>query len=149
MYQPMMYNWQRPADTLSINIFPSGKSSYTLYEDDGLTRDYRKGSYATTEFSVDATSDGTGLMEVRIDAAKGDFKGRLLTRKYLLEVHSGKAPGKVMINGKKIKAFKGTEKYNSNSSGWYYDPETFKGTLHIKTNQLSTNTQNNIIISQR
>jgi alpha-glucosidase len=39
---------------LTVLIYPSGRSSFTLYEDDGATSDYRTGHYALTELRCDA-----------------------------------------------------------------------------------------------
>ena len=37
---------KRAADTLTLDIYPAGQSNFTLYEDDGLTREHRKGAFA-------------------------------------------------------------------------------------------------------
>jgi alpha-glucosidase len=54
MYPQMYYDGERPADTLTLDIYPAGSSAFDLYEDDGLTRDYRKGAFAKTLISVKA-----------------------------------------------------------------------------------------------
>lgn len=144
MHQQMMYNWQRPADTLTLNIFPLGKSSFTMYEDDGITREYRKGVSAKTEFTSDATSNNQ--ISLSIGAAKGDFKGRLKSRVYLLDIHSSRIAETVVMNGKKLKACRNIQKFEAATSGWYYD-SSMKGSIHIKTGTLSTDSSSEIIIS--
>lgn len=37
-------------DTLTINVYPGTDNTYTLYEDDGETLDYKKGEFALTKF---------------------------------------------------------------------------------------------------
>jgi alpha-glucosidase len=54
MYPEMLYDREKPKDPLTFDVYPSGKSSFTLYEDDGLTQDYRAGMYTRTLVEVDA-----------------------------------------------------------------------------------------------
>ena len=138
MYQQMMYSWERPADTLTLNIYPSGKSEYTMYEDDGLTRQYRQGIFATTLFEVSAPESGKGSIQITLNAAQGDFEGRLKARTYLLDVFSGEAPKTITLNGQKLKKAKDKARFNGLVCGWYYDPMDHQGILHIKTGLLST-----------
>merc|ERR1711937_1050638 len=39
MWPDMHYAGEKPLDVLTFDIFPSGESSFTLYEDDGRTRE--------------------------------------------------------------------------------------------------------------
>ena len=149
MYPRMMYNWERPADTLTLNIYPFGKSSYTLYEDDGLTRDHRKGIYATTEFEVSAPDKNVGSVYITINAAKGDFKGKQKIRTYVLDVHTRIVPSIIAINGEKLKKMKSLDKLNSAFSGWCFDSSNPNGNLRIKTGGLLTDKHSIIEIGQR
>ncbi len=142
MYQPMMYNWERPTDTLTLNIYPSGESTYTMYEDDGLTREHRTGVYATTKFEVSSQETGNELLNVTINAAAGDFKGRLKKRTYLIDIHTKNIPSYIAVNGKKLKKSKTAEGLNAKSAGWFYDSKDQNGVLHIKTGYLSTYLKN-------
>jgi len=42
---------EKPWDPLTLEIYPYGKSGFTLYHDDGRSFDYQKGAYTTTLFS--------------------------------------------------------------------------------------------------
>jgi alpha-glucosidase (family GH31 glycosyl hydrolase) len=138
MYQQMNYDWERPTDTLTLDIYPKGISTYTMYEDDGLTREHREGVYAETMFMVKAPDNNKGPLNVFLQEANGDFKGRHKERVYLFQVHTDFTPDKVIINGKKIKKRKTYEVYDSEGAGWFYDPDLKKGMLLIKTDYLST-----------
>ena len=70
-------DWERPTDTLTLDIYPSGKSAYEMYEDDGLTREHRNGAFATTRFEVNAKESGNFPIEIILSSANGDFNGRL------------------------------------------------------------------------
>lgn len=55
---PMQPYTPRPASTplttLVMRVYPSAgdaDNTYTLYEDDGVTRDYERGAYATTQLN--------------------------------------------------------------------------------------------------
>jgi hypothetical protein len=121
-----------------LDIYPNGHSSYELYEDDGLTRKHREGVYATTKFEVTACNENPSEIEVVMNAAEGDFKGRLKQRVYILEIHTQAGTDKIMVNGKKIKKQKSEEAFENGDAGWYYKPNLKKGTLLIKTDYLST-----------
>ncbi len=149
MYQQMRYNWERPADTLTLHIYPSGKSEYTMYEDDGLTRDHRKGIFATTKFEVSAPAPGNDPVKIMLHAAVGDFNGRLKTRTYLLEVHTCEIPSVITLNGKKLEMAKNKGKFDKLKCGWYFDPADQKGILHIKANALSTDMDSAIELKKR
>jgi alpha-glucosidase len=54
MYPEMLYDREKPKDPVTFDIYPFGKSSFTLYEDDGVTQEYRSGAFAKTLIEVDA-----------------------------------------------------------------------------------------------
>lgn len=148
MYQPMYYDWERPTDTLTLDIYPGGKSEYEMYEDDGLTREHRKGVFATTKFEVhDNRSAGKGI-EIVINPAKGDFTGRLKQRVYLLEVHSAAKPKEIKAQGSRLKAQKqGSRRKAQGSRGeWSFDPNDRGGILKIWTGVVSTDAPTTITL---
>lgn len=144
----MMYNWERPADTLTITIFPEGKSEYTMYEDDGLTRQHRERVFATTKFEVSTPENEKQPLQITINAAQGDFAGRLRERTYLLDVFTSKLPKSIMLNGQKLRKAKDKASFESQSTGWYFDPRDRKGIVHIKTSKLSTDTKSILSMKQ-
>ncbi|MEI8086074.1 MAG: DUF5110 domain-containing protein, partial [Paludibacter sp.] len=137
MYQPMMYDWERPTDTLTLHVYPSGKSSFTMYEDDGLTREHRQGIYASTKFESSVSENGD--LNFKINKAEGEFNGRLKERTYLMEIHSSSSPNIVTFNGRKIKKMKSHEDLEKVSTGWYFDITNQNGIIQIKTDKVSTN----------
>jgi alpha-glucosidase (family GH31 glycosyl hydrolase) len=99
MYPQMNYDGEKPLDTLTLDIYPLGKSFYKLYEDDGLTRAYKEGKFATTNITCNKTANS---IAVSIDAIKGNYNNMLPKRNYVLQVHTTNKPSSVMINSKKI-----------------------------------------------
>ena len=53
MYPEMLYDGEKPKDPVTLDVYPFGKSSFILYEDDGLTQEYRAGAFARTLIEVD------------------------------------------------------------------------------------------------
>lgn len=136
MYPQMMYDWERPTDTLTLKIYPKGNSSFTMYEDDGLTRDHREGIYATTKFEVFAKENM--LEKIVLHAAVGQFNGRLSERSYLLDVQRTTLPKRVKVNGKKISKTTTKEAFDKSVTGWYVETNNQDVILHLKTKRVST-----------
>ncbi len=57
------YEDRKPDSPLAWDIYPQGKSSFELYEDDGVTRRHRDGAYATQRADVRARRSGAGGCE--------------------------------------------------------------------------------------
>lgn len=137
MYPDMNYVWEKPTDVLTLDIYPYGESSFDMYEDDGLTRDYQKGEFARTLISVDAPKTEEGTVTVHIGAARGDYKGRLKERTYVLDIRSGKSPAGVRLNGNVSPQLSAAE-FEAGKPGWYFNPEDRKGRLKIRSAKVST-----------
>jgi len=69
---------------------------YRLYEDDGISREYKKGVNATTLINL------IGKESIQINAVLGNYKGMLMQRNYTLYIHLGKKPESVWVNGVEI-----------------------------------------------
>jgi len=95
MAQEMAFTDERPADTLTLHVYPSlhDPASATLYEDDGKTTAYLSGRYALTRFGAQVRqSGGDARLVIRLGAAEGSFPGRLARRTCIVEVHTVAAP---------------------------------------------------------
>ncbi|SDS22135.1 Alpha-glucosidase, glycosyl hydrolase family GH31 [Mucilaginibacter mallensis] len=134
MYPAMNYDGEKRADSLTLEIYPYKKSSFNLYEDDGLTRDYREGAFAKTLIEVAAAND----VQVSIHAAVGNYAGKYLQRVYVLDVHQAAAPKSVAVNGAPVKIYASADEFNRAKTGCYFDAGDKKGTVHIKTSWLKT-----------
>ena len=49
----LQYHNEKPPDPLEIRLYPGNSGTFTLYEDDGLTQQYKDGQYTTIEFYYD------------------------------------------------------------------------------------------------
>ena len=84
-------------EALSLNVFPGGDGSYTLYEDDGETLGYQTGKQRTTVMTQTATASGGSLT---IGAAAGGFTTAYTARTVTVRLHSASAISHAMLDGK-------------------------------------------------
>lgn len=104
--------------TLQLDVYPYGKSMFTLYEDDGISLEYQQGKIAQTKIcSEDDNSKATLLIHHRI----GSYNRMPEDRFYDIRFHMAK-PKSVFINDVKL----GEESI-------VYDAE--KSILHIKAQE--------------
>lgn len=109
---PMQPYTPRPASTplttLVLRVYPSAgdaDNTYTLYEDDGLSRDYERGIHATTELNYRRAGDVT---TVTVRPAAGSYRGQEPRRAYRLQLPAAGEFRRVKVNGRTVKpAFDG------------------------------------------
>lgn len=145
MYPDMNYVGEKPTDELTLEIYPYGNTSFNLYEDDCLTRDYEKGEFAQTLISVSAPEGKPGMVTVNIAKAKGDFKGRHMERTYIIDSRCAEAPKTVTVSGKSVAAISAAD-FKAGKAGWYFDASDRQGRLKIRTARLSTNADQQVVI---
>jgi len=99
-YWPDMdYVGQKPVDTIGLHVYPDGRSSFTLFEDDGVTYDYLEGAVAATEITCSAAEQAVTLT---IDPRAGDYAGMPEIRFFDICLHSEAAPKQVLLNGEPL-----------------------------------------------
>lgn len=95
---PMRYNIKEDIpSTLELNIYPLNDGTYNLYEDDGITNNYKKGMYMITNFSYHYEKDNYTLK-----ISKSEGKNLLSKRNYLLRFKNTKNIKAVYIEDKSI-----------------------------------------------
>merc|ERR1712130_199956 len=137
-------------DPLILNIFPgvsAASGSYRLYEDDGVSTDYRDaGHNAWTQIeSQSVPSEASVEWLVTVGATEGRFEGMSSSRSYLVRMVGVPPPQTVKAGGQVVprveKAlYSGQENsfihwsmsrdpehnfMNDDSPGWFYDYEHF------------------------
>jgi alpha-glucosidase (family GH31 glycosyl hydrolase) len=98
----MAYSDQRPLDTLVIDVFGIGKDEFTLYEDDGISLNYKKGEYAWTTLSHEKAIGGGE--QILVSPTKGDFEGMPDERAYIIKTHGLSQPKTVKVNARTLPA---------------------------------------------
>ncbi|MFJ2474052.1 NPCBM/NEW2 domain-containing protein [Streptomyces sp. NPDC087659] len=127
-----------PGSPLAWDVYPQGSSSFTLYEDDGVTRRHRAGEYATQRAEVEAPRSGGGDVTIRIGASRGSFDGKSRARPYDFTVHTGDAPSSVRLDGRTLPRLSGAAAFAKAPQGWWYDRDDRGGVVRVKTAALPT-----------
>ncbi|MEU3834142.1 NPCBM/NEW2 domain-containing protein [Streptomyces microflavus] len=122
---------------LAWDIYPQGNTSFTLYEDDGVTRQHRDGKYATQRADVRAPVRGAGDVKVTINESRGSFTGKQSKRPYEFTVHTGSEPGSVRLD-RTLPRLTSEAAYKAAQQGWWYDRDDRGGVVHLKTAPLRT-----------
>ncbi|MBR1575983.1 MAG: DUF5110 domain-containing protein [Bacteroidales bacterium] len=91
-----------PFDWLIVKVFPSGDSSYLLYEDDGDSYGYESGRVASTLLESHAEA---GEVRLLVHPTEGSYEGMPATRDYVWEIALQKAPASVSVGGRKSEAW--------------------------------------------
>ena len=126
MQEVQQYTGEKKIDELELVIYPSQKSSYNLYQDDGISFDYKKGIYRTASISTSKSTDKT---EIKISVTKDDFKSGI--KDYLLKILNTTSAEEISVNGKNLK--KTNNDLNSlkeNDEGFYLDKD--ENILYLK-----------------
>jgi len=126
------------ASPLAWDVYPQGHSSFSLYEDDGVTKQHRQGRSATQTAEVNAPTTGAGQVRIDVSASVGDFTGKQSTRPYLFSVHSTTAPGHVTLGGRALPRLASKAAFDSATEGWWYDAADRTGVVQVKTAAIST-----------
>ena len=126
MQPPMLHTGEKPVDPLIVNVWPlePGKSSsYSVYEDSGVSVDYQKGVFARTPIKATQTGD---TLRVEIGPVEGSYPGMLKTRGYELRLPADWPPVSVTVNGKALKPVK-----PSQTGGWTFEGNTLTTVIPV------------------
>lgn len=139
MWPEMNSHQEKPKDPFTFDIYPKGTSRFTLYEDDGVTREYKQGAFSEQEITTTAPEDGSGDIVITVGPSVGDYDGKLDRRQYSFTVHTPEKPDSITTReGKAYQEHPSKEALDAATEGWYYDAEDRGGIVHIKTESMST-----------
>ena len=93
-------------------------ASFTLYEDDGCTNDYKNGVYKKTNISMKVDSNITISL-----SSEGDYVSPV-ERIELDVVYPQNAPLAVLLDGQMLPHYLYDKKYEEADCGWYYNLST-------------------------
>jgi alpha-glucosidase (family GH31 glycosyl hydrolase) len=110
---------QVPADPLTLDVYPSGNNSYTLYEDDGITEQYKTGVFSTTQLSCNQSGSS---ITITVGATAGTYDGQPASRTYLTKVNGqAAAPTSLAIAGATATRYSSMAALDAATTGWFYD----------------------------
>ena len=100
--------------SLHLTVVPGADSSYTLYDDDGVTNDFKAGVCRKTEITV----SGASVVQVKF-AAEGSYTD--FVEDVTVEmVRKDRSPFWVALDGRKLEHFLNRRKFDAAAEGWYY-----------------------------
>lgn len=113
MQKPVQYIDSTPLDTLLLQVYPCGNSTFTMYEDDGVTFKHEEGAIAKTRFDCSQTESGVTLT---IQPVEGYYEGMPISRTYVCTIALAAAPTAVELDGRSV-------------NGWQYEDGKLKVTM--------------------
>ncbi len=118
------YADELPLTPLTLDIYPKGTSSYTFYEDDGVSREYiTENAYATTHYLCkEANGHITFSIGQRYLGNAEAFTP--VERSYDLVFHHLGEVLHVALDGKALTAYTAREAYDAAEIGYYRDSTT-------------------------
>lgn len=138
-------SWRtRDRGRLDLDIYPTGPGSFTLYEDDGVSRGYARGEYAEQRFTVTPVPAG---ITVAIGPSVGSYAGKVDGRRYRLTVHDGGTSTAVTVGGEVLPRYDDPAAYAAAATGWYRDPAR-GGVTDIKTPVLPAGNSGAVTLSR-
>jgi alpha-glucosidase (family GH31 glycosyl hydrolase) len=139
MYPSALYDGQVAKDVLTWDIYPHGESTYTLYEDDGETRQYQQGEKSTQTLRVIAPRGTAGDITLQLDGVQGQYQGMEKARVQEFQLHTRVKPQQVFLQGQGLAEAKSRAEFdatNVNASAWFYDAAQKYGVVYVKTAKL-------------
>ena len=123
----MDYSDQKPVDPLTLDVYAGKRpAEFKLYEDDGVSLDYRKGAHAWTTIAF-KPAGAAGNYALTIGPADGRFAGQLDQRHYLVRVHGLLKPKAVDVDQTKLAEI-GDDPCGA---GWTWDPKARTTTIRL------------------
>ncbi len=77
----LQYTSEKPADTITLNIYSGADASFNLYEDEGTNYNYEKGA-----FSVIPIKYNEATKTITVGDRKGSFNGMLENRTFRINI---------------------------------------------------------------
>ncbi|MDQ1914091.1 glycoside hydrolase family 31 protein [Paenibacillus sp. GD4] len=104
-------------EELHLLVEPSQNSSFVLYEDDGVTNQYKNGDYLKTTIDIETKR------ETRISFKKEGAHSSSVKRMVIDMIARTVAPVRVTLQGRKLPMFLDPAEWEAKNEGWYYDLE--------------------------
>lgn len=133
MYPEVLFDGEKPKDVLTLDLYPQaqdGASQFTLYEDDGNTRQYQGGAFST---QVIGMATAGNAVTVNVAPVTGTYAGQLPRRAVALRMLAPLRPAAVMARGSALPAATDRAAYDAAAEAWYFDQSERGGTVYVKT----------------
>ncbi len=132
MQPPMLNTGQKPVDPLIVNIWPlapGATSSYSVYEDSGVSVEYQHGVFARTPIKAAQAGD---TLRVEIGPVQGSYAGMPKTRGFELRLPGDWPPAAVTVDGKPVK-----QAGPDGKGGWSFAGNTLTTVITVASGSVS------------
>ena len=126
MQPEMDYSDQKPLDPLALDIYAGKNASFRLYEDDGLTFDYKKGQFAWTPIKFEQTGKSDNYA-ITVGPREGTYKGALDKRRYIIRLNGLFKPEQIKIGTQMLAELKD----EIGGTGWTWDKKSMVTTIYL------------------
>ncbi len=140
------YIEQKPLNPLTLEVYPCGESSFTMYEDDGETYAYESGSYSSTKFECLEKKDH---IEIVVNPVKGQYPEMVKERAYRVNIFGVTKPAQITVNNTQVNQVTTENDLQKSKTAWYYSRAPKAGAvreLFIKIDNFRTNQKVTIIL---
>jgi hypothetical protein len=129
---------------ITVDAYPhrNKTTTFSMYDDDGLTREYKQGKFTRTEMSNQYSG---GIYEVNIGASVGDYTGKPASRTFMPTIHTGiiptykdQKPAAVTINGTPVAEKADSASLVASTEGWWWN-SIKNGIAYVKTKAVPSN----------
>jgi alpha-glucosidase len=130
---PMRYTGEKPVDPLIVNVWPlapGSTSTYSVYEDSGVSVEYQHGVFARTPIKAAQTGD---TLRVEIGPVEGSYPGMRAARAFELRLPADWPPASVTVNGTAIKHASAI-----GSGGWKFEGNTLTTVIPVASASVSS-----------
>ena len=151
LYPEALYDGQVQTDEqhpLTVEVYPSGITSFELYEDDGHTTMHRQGSFSKVLIT---SEECDGRAFITVNSAVGNYEGMSFARKYEFIIHTAIDPEKVTFlcgeaEGELIRVDSMEEWQNTKCCCWYFTKDEKQGLLYIKTKAVPLHSKFDVLL---
>ncbi len=103
-----------PVTALGLTLVPGEDREFLLYDDDGVSNDFKKGDYRKTRICM--TGDRVVKIHFRSEGNYRDWVEKV----YLEMIYKDRSPFFVLLGDEKLEHFLNRRKYDAAEKGWYY-----------------------------
>ena len=132
------YSDEGPLDTLVVDVYGPQPGQFDLYEDDGLSLEYRSGKFARTMMSF--STPASHKVRLTVNATSGEFTGQVPARAYIVRFHGLSNPRSVSVDGRPLPP--GTR------AAWKWEPNRAVLTVSINSRNIRKSFQIDILTDE-
>jgi len=127
MQEEQNYVAEKKIEELELRIFPTDSSAYVLYEDDGITTNYKNGLFAMTKFEVIKNGES-----ITVNVSKENDKYKTGRKNYIFKLYNSSIPKSISLNSKELKFFGSIPNLISSEEGYGYNEDGMMIIIKVK-----------------